>query len=404
MIKRNIYEKLKIYIQKKEIIALIGSRQVGKTTLMDMLFEEIKKDKKRFISFDEPLVLNQFENNFEDFIKVYVENYDYLFIDEFQYAKEGGKKLKLLYDKYKIKIVISSSSAPELSIQSLGYLVGRVFIFEIFPLSFEEFLNYKSKDLINVFNKNINQKNIELFANLFEEFLIFGAYPQVVIETNLEEKKFALKSLVNNYLLKEIKDVLSYKNSYEFENLLKFLAITDSTLLNKSNISSDLGIHINKVSEMLNVLNKTYIINILNPHSNKKIKELIKSPKTYFFDLGFKNMLINNFNKLSLRVDRGAILENFIFSELTKKEVLTKFYNYKNSSEVDFLIEFKNKKIALEVKSNLSGLKIEKSLRIYIDKYNPDLVYIFNLNVEGELKINQTKVIFLHPLNISNIF
>ncbi len=404
MIERKIYKKLQNYIGKKEILALIGSRQVGKTTLMKQLFEEVTEKEKVFISFDEEMILNQFENNIEDFIRLYVENKKYLFIDEFQYAKEGGKKLKLIYDKFKTKIIISGSSAPELSIQSLGYLVGRVFIFEIYPLSFEEFLNYKNKDKLSIFNNEINLKNIELFESLFKEFLIYGAYPQIVTEKSYEEKEFALKSLVNNYLLKEVKDILAYKSSYEFENLLNFLAITDSTLLNKSNISSDLSVHINKVTEMVNVLYNTYIINILRPFENKKIKELIKSPKLYFWDLGFKNSLLSNFNELSKRVDRGAILENFILSEISKKQIKAKFYNYKNSSEVDFLVEHKNKKIAIEVKTNLSSPKIEKGLRVYIEKYSPDIVYIFNLNIEEEISINKTKIIFLHHLNVHRIF
>jgi len=232
---------------------------------------------------------------------------------------------------------------------------------------------------------------------------MYGSYPQIVLEKTNEEKQFALESLVNNYLLKEIKDILSYKNSYEFENLLKFLAISDSTLLNKSNISSDLGVHINKITEMINVLNNTYIINILKPFQNKKIKELIKSPKTYFWDLGFKNILINNFNKLSLRVDKGAILESFVLSQLLKNNLKSKFYNYKNSSEVDFLIEYNNKKIAIEVKSNLTGLKVEKGLRVYIEKYMPEIVYIFNLNTQGEMIIGKTKIVFLHHLNIDRV-
>jgi len=403
MISRKIYSQLEQNLKKKEILALIGSRQVGKTTLMEKLYQTINA-KKKFITFEEETVLNLFENNFEDFIEVYVKNYQYLFIDEFQYAKEGGKKLKLIFDKYKTKMIISGSSAPELAIQSLSFLAGRVFIFEIYPLSFEEFLNYKHPEFLTTYLKNINQKNLPLVEKLFQEFLIYGGYPQIVIQKTKEEKEFVLKNLINTYLLKEIKDILAYKSSYEFENLLKILAITDSTLLNKSNLSSDLGTYANKINEMLNVLKNTYILNIIKPYTNKKIKELIKSPKTYFQDLGFKNALLRNFNKLDLRVDKGAILENFILSELTKLELTPLFYNYKNSSEVDFLIEKNGKKFAIEVKSNLNGLKVNKGLKVYIEKYNPDEIYIFNLNTEGEIKINNTKIIFLHHLNIFSVF
>lgn len=404
MIERKIYPKLEKYLLKKEILVLIGSRRVGKTTLMKKLYDNTNSDKKKFVLFDEEINLNLFENNLDDFIELYVKNYDYLFIDEFQYAKDGGKKLKLIYDKYKIKIIISGSSAPELTIQSLQYLVGRIFIFNINPLSFEEFVKYKNFDLIGIYKKGITQKNISLFNKLFEEFLIYGGYPDIVIEENKEDKQFALKTLINTYLLKEIKDILKYKSSYEYENLLKFIAITDSTILNKSNISSDLGIYISKVNEMINVLSNTFIINILKPFQNKKIKELIKSPKIYYNDLGFKNGILNIFNPINLRVDKGAILENFILSELKKKEIENlNFYNYKNSSEVDFTFEKNAELIGIEVKSNLSGLKIERGLREFIIKYNPKEIYVYNLNVEGELKINNTKIIFTHHINVNKI-
>lgn len=401
MIKRDIYEKLKKYLNKKEIIVLVGSRQVGKTTLMQKLFDELSNSKKMFITFEDQIILNLFENKFDDFLNLYVKNNDYLFIDEIQNSKNSGQKLKLIYDTYNIKIIVSGSSAPELSIQSLSYLVGRVLVFEIFPLSFNEFINYKKKELLNI--DKIDNLNISLFNQFFNEFIIYGGYPNVVYQNTNEEKEFILRNLVNTYLLKEIKDILLYKNSFEFENLLKFLATTDSTILNKSNISRDLNVYLAKINEMISVLEKTFIINIVRPIFNKKIKEIIKSPKTYFADLGFKNSLVNNFNSLELRVDKGAIVENFILSELVKQGIKVNFYNYRNQEEVDFIFEKDGKKIAIEVKSNLSGLKIEKSLKNYIEKFKPNIVYIFNLNQDGIIQIDDTKVIFLHHINVRNI-
>lgn len=403
MIKRNIYSKLKKYIKKKEILALIGSRQVGKTTLMKQLFEEDKR-KKKFISFDSETDLNLFENNIEDFIKLHVKNYDILFIDEFQYAKLGGKQLKYIYDTYGTKVIISGSSAPELTIQSLSYLVGRVFIFTIYPISFTEYLTYTNKDLLEIYNNKVSLENKHLFDDFFKKFLQFGTYPQVITQKSEEDKKFVLNSLTSNYLLKEIKDILAYKSSFEFQNLLKSLALQDGTLLNKSNLGSDLGININKITEMINVLEQTFIVTKLRPVQSKKIKELIKSPKIYFLDYGFKNSLIDNFKPLELRIDKGEILESFILSELLKLDKKVKFYNYKNSSEVDFIIEENNELIGIEVKSNLTGLKVERGLREFIKKFSPKKIYIFNLNQEGIINIEDVEVEFLHHLNVAKIF
>jgi uncharacterized protein len=401
MIKRDIVNEVIKYQNKKEIIALVGSRQVGKTTIMQILFSKIN-DKKLFITFEDQEILNLFENNIKSFIETYIKNYDYVFIDEFQYSKKGGQKLKFIYDTQKTKIIISGSSNPELSIQSLSYLVGRVLIFEVYPLNFGEFINYKDPKLYAQYiNSKINESNIFLFITYFNEFIKYGGYPGVVTSDN---KEFILKNLLNTYLLKEVKDILSYKSTHEFEQILKILALNDTTILNKSNVSNDTGLNIHKVNEIINVLEKTYVIKKLRPFKDNKIAELIKSNKIFFMDLGFKNILINNFNDLDKRHDKGAIFESFIFNELIKKGQDLRFYNYKNRSEVDFLIRKNEKTLGLEIKSKLNDLKITRSLLSYIKKYNPNIVYVFNENIYGTKKYEKTKVNFTHYLNYNLLF
>ena len=125
-IKRELESKIRRFLKRKEILAILGTRRCGKTTLMRKIFNELKNAK--FISFDDQEILRIFKEDINLFIKTYVEDTDFLFIDEFQYAKEGGKQLKFIYDNHNIKIIISGSSAPELSVQSVKYLVGRIFI------------------------------------------------------------------------------------------------------------------------------------------------------------------------------------------------------------------------------------------------------------------------------------
>ena len=137
-IERILEEKIMRYLDKKEIIAIVGPRQCGKTTLMEHVFKKLREAK--FISFEDREILELFVKDEKAFAELYVKNFNYLFIDEFQYAKEGGKKLKFIFDSYKTKIIISGSSASELSIQSIKYLVGRIFVFNLHPLSFKEFL------------------------------------------------------------------------------------------------------------------------------------------------------------------------------------------------------------------------------------------------------------------------
>ncbi|MCH8520293.1 MAG: ATP-binding protein [Nanoarchaeota archaeon] len=366
MISRTIYPKLQKLYQKPDILALIGARRVGKTTLMTQLFEEEKVKSKLFLSFDDQRILQIFEEDIDEFIRIYIQNNEVVFIDEFQYASEGGKKLKYLYDKLHIKIVISGSSAPELTIQSLQYLVGRVFIEEIHPLSFEEFIEYKNPTKLPLLNK-VTQSSISLIKPFLEEYLTYGGYPQVILENSQEDKILRLKQIVNTYLLKEIRDILQYKDSHKFEKLLSILAMQDGSIVNKSKLSSLLEISNQKLNEMIEVLEKTYVLTQVKPYTNTKVKELIKSPKIYFKDTGFKNYLLNEFKPISMRIDKGVLYENFILHSLLYLEQKVLFYNYKNSSEVDFLIQKSNNSyVAIEVKSYLQTPKVERGLYSYI--------------------------------------
>lgn len=403
MIERNIYTKLKNSLKKREIMALIGSRQVGKTTLMKMLFDSISGEKKQFLSFENQKILTLFETNLDEFIKLYVDEIDYLFIDEIQYSKSSGQKLKYLYDEFKIKIIVSGSSATDLSINSLSYLVGRVLVYEIFTLTFEEFLNYKDKNLLKIYQNGVVLETLDFINSLFEEFVTFGSYPRVILENSDKEKEEILANLVNSYLLKEIREILSFDNSYEYEKLLEILSIKNGGILNKSSVSSDTGINLNKVESMISILEKTFILNLLRPIDKKQVKELIKSPKIYFLDIGFRNSIIESFQKINLRVDKGYIYETFIYSELVKAGIKPKFYNYKNSSEVDFILEKNGKTVAIEVKSSINNLNLDKSYRNFIEKYKPDYFYVLNEKFFESFEYEGTNVVFTHFINIKQI-
>ena len=396
MIQRTVLKKLKELYKQPDILALVGARRVGKTTLMKLLYEKESKPKE-FMSFDDHEILRLFEENIKEFAKLYEGKI--LFIDEFQYSKNGGKKLKYLYDLHNFKIIISGSSAPELTIQSLNYLVGRVFVVEIPPISFEEYIKYKDDKLISLI-KNITTETLPLIKPYFEEYLTYGGYPQVILEKTPEEKKQRLKQIVDTYLLKEIRDILQFKDSVLFEKLLKLLALEHGSMVNKSKLSSLLGISIPKLNEMLDVLTKTYVISLIKPYKNSKIKQLIKTPKLYFLDNGFRNTLLDNFKEINYRADKGFVYEGFILHSLLYKEKDVLFYNYKNSSEVDFLVD----EVAIEVKSNLTKPKIERGMYSFLDKYSPKDIIVYNENVFEKEVFNEHKVNFKHFIEIFNIF
>lgn len=385
LIQRDILPKLEKWIAHKEIIALVGLRQVGKTTLL----KEIQKKCKNsiFISLEDVSILNLFENSIDEFIKIYILPFDYIFIDEVQYSKNSGQRLKFIYDKFENKkIFISGSSKSELAIHSLSRLVGRVIIFEILPVSFSEFVRFKSKEKYRLLNQDKNSFVFDSLKVLFEEYLQFGGYPEIILEKDETIKKEKLKNIVNTYILKELVEILGYRNSFEFENLIRRLAIQDGGILNKSNLSNELGINRNKIDEMINVLDKTGIIQIIYPYLKNKTKQIVKSPKVYFRDIGFKNSLLNNFNKLNLRQDKGQIYENFVLNALYKNNFSPEFFRIEEENEVDFILEKDGKILGIECKSKLKSMKIPKATKKFIDLYLPDKVLVLNENIYGEME------------------
>jgi hypothetical protein len=144
-ITRDLEEKIRSYLDKPEIIAIIGPRQSGKTTLMKEIFKSLSK--AVYIDFEDRDTLSLFNNDIKSFYELHVMNADYLFIDEFQYAKEGGQKLKYLFDTHKLKIIISGSSVLDLTHQAIKFLVGRIFIFYLYPFNFGEYLRFRDFSL-----------------------------------------------------------------------------------------------------------------------------------------------------------------------------------------------------------------------------------------------------------------
>lgn len=395
-IKRELEGKIEKYMKTKEIIAVVGTRQCGKTTMINQILKD--KDKVNKVSFDDVKILQLFENDIDSFIEIHLKGYKCLFIDEVQYSKDSGKKLKYIYDTQKTKIIISGSSAADLSIQSLKHLVGRIFIFELFPFSFNEVLRAKDARLAGLYNSKKYGGEILLQLNKYlKEFILYGGYPRVVLAKDTEEKKTVLKNIYSTYLLKEIKEILSLSNNYRLIDLMKGLSLQIGNLINYHELSNISGFSFNDLKKYIHILEETYICRRLTPlHTNKRT-ELLKIPKVYFFDGGFRNICIDNFS--NERTDKGAIYENFIFSELVKKDYSLRFWQAKSGAEVDFIV---TENTPLEVKSTLSQEKVTRSFHSFVSRYKPKKGYIVSLEYEGSKKIAGCNVSFIPFVKLVN--
>ncbi len=393
-IERLLENKIRKYLRRKEIIAIVGARQCGKTTLMKHIFTGLENAK--FISFDDQKILQIFEEDTDLFIKSYIEGMDFIFIDEFQYAKEGGKKLKYIYDTKDVKIIISGSSAAELSIQSMKYLVGRIFVFTLFPLSFEEFLKYKNNKL----NETIIEKEllshvvIETTKKMYDEYLIFGGYPAVVLAETKEEKIEILKNIYNTFLLREIREILQISEDTKLIRLIKALALQIGKEVNYNELSMITTFKYNDLIKYLSILKKTFICLESKPYFSNKRKELVKMPKLYFLDTGFRNIAIENVQEAEKRADKGELNENFVAAEISKKDLRLNYWRTKAGAEVDFIIEKENKIIPIEVKTLLKEPKYGKSFINFVGYYKPTDGIILSRDYFYDAKIKQTKVKF----------
>ncbi|MFH1636802.1 MAG: ATP-binding protein [Candidatus Woesearchaeota archaeon] len=372
------------YLKTKEILAVVGARQSGKTTLLKHIFKGLKN--AVFLDFEDRETLELFNEDIKSFIGLYVKGYNYLFIDEFQYAQEGGKNLKYIYDNHKTKIIISGSSVSGLSIQSIKYLVGRIFVFNLYPFSFGEYLSYKEPELYNnVYTKRkLSKPVIQKILPYFNEFCIFGGYPRVILTPDMEEKKIVLRNIYNTYFLKEIKEILNLPDDHKLSKLINALALQIGNLMNYNELSDLSGFKYKELLNYINILEKTFICIKSQPFYKNKRTELIKSPKIFFLDNGFRNTIIKNFQPLKNRQDKGSLYENFIASEILKKSLDVKYWRTKSKAEVDFIIEKNGGIIPVEIKSGLKKTKLTKSFQSFIEKYQPKKGFVFSESFCGE--------------------
>lgn len=384
-VKRVLEDRLRKYLRAPEILAVIGPRQCGKTTLLREIFSTLRN--AVFIDFEDRDVLDLFNNDIKGFYSLHVKGADYLFIDEFQYADSGGQKLKYLYDTHKIKVIISGSSVPDLTRQAVKYLVGRIFTFNLSAFSFSEFLSYRNPSLYKniyldaaaktaqyIYGKRktppvLSEHIVREILPFYHEYAIYGGYPRVVLTDDMEEKRVVLKNIYNTYLLREIRDILQLSTENELQKLVKALSLQIGSTVAYNELAQISSLDYSRLIRHLDILEKTFIIKRIPPFFRNKRTEIAKAPKVYFWDNGFRNTIISNFQPLDERIDRGSLNENFAASQFFIKGEDIKYWRTKSKAEVDFVVEKAGLYMAIEVKSTLNSEKTGRALRSFRDKY-----------------------------------
>lgn len=422
---RILFEELKRWIKRREILAIKGPRQSGKTTLLLMLQDYLLNEKKInpkniiFLTFEDWEILEKFSKSPKEYIRSFIGDRKnekfYFLIDEFHYLPDGGKKLKLLYDIFEnIKFIITGSSSLELTGRTAKFLVGRMFSFYLYQCSFEEFISVKSEQLSYIYQEKKNAifefitkgRNFHLredifhndFRRYFEEYSIFGGYPEVVKTDDNETKRMIFKNIFETYITRDIIELLRINNISKFRTVVLLLANQLSSLLNYNSLISDSQSYFREIKHYLSVLEETFIISLLRPYFKNKITELKKNPKVYFIDTGLRNYAVNNFNELDMRADLGQLVENVCFSQLRMKfpDFSIKYWRTLAKAEVDFILELGREIIPIEVKyTQFKDPKISRGLKNFIVGYKPKKVLILTKGFIGEEKIDKSHIKFI---------
>jgi len=366
MIKRELFYTIKPQLYHKNAIVITGMRQVGKTTLMRQLYNEFE-GKRLWFDLDNPLDQMVFENI--DYNAIYrdlarmsdIKNDDRFLvcIDEIQNLPEITKIIKYLIDHYGVKFIVTGSSNYYLRNLFPESLSGRKFLFVLPVLSYREFLLFngqiqdiQSPQTLDEALQPKSQVNILKTKELYNDYLEFGGFPEVVLTSDRETKRQILKNIFASFFEKDIKVFTELRDVRELRNLILLLAVRNGNLIDVTKLASELEINRVKIYNYLEFLEGIFFLKMISKYSKSIDRSVVGGKKIYFSDTGILNLVA--------KVTDGQLLETAVANQLSNFGELS-FYNKRNKSEIDFIL---NKEIAFEVKQKVLESDSRKLVRL----------------------------------------
>ena len=358
MVNRTIKNRILSACFQSKVILLIGARQVGKTTLLREVIKEIEVPSV-WLNADEEDILTAFETakTSTQLLQLIGFQTKLVVIDEAQQIKDIGKKLKLIHDTHpEIQIIATGSSAFDLQNNTAEALTGRKITFYLYPISFREIAE--------------NSSLLEA-RRLLETRMIFGSYPEVINNPGKENE--VLIEIAQSYLYKDILRLDSVRKPSHIDKLLKALAFQLGNEVNYHELAQTVGnIDTATVEKYLDLLEKSFVIFKLPAFNRNLRNEIKKGKKYYFYDNGIRNVLISNFVQPDLRLDKGALWENYLVSERLKQNSYTQnfantyFWRTHDQAEIDYIEEQDGMLNAYEFKWKEKKVSFPKS---FLDAY-----------------------------------
>lgn len=370
MIERILSKKISALLDGRKAITIMGARQVGKSTLLQMMLGE-RKD-VMWLNGDEPDIVEILGNMTSPRLKAMIGNNTIIVIDEAQRIPDIGLRLKLIIDQIPdVQVIATGSSSFDLSNKLNEPLTGRKREFKMYPLTF---------------NEMVSSTNLLEETRMLPHRMVYGYYPEVVC--NPGEEKIILKELADSYLYKDILSMDGILKPEKLVKLLKALAYQIGSQVSYNEVGMLVGLDSKTVEKYITILEKSYIIFRLTSLARNIRNELKSSRKIFFWDLGIRNAVIGNLTQIENRQDAGALWENFVIAERMKMLAYngsfaqTYFWRTKQQQEIDYLEEEDGKIKAFEFKWN-PNKAAAKCPNSFLKAYqNPEFKVITPQNVD----------------------
>ncbi len=405
IIHRRALDDLRRDIHRPEIAFLIGPRQAGKTTLMQIIQKELKDagEKTAFLSldYDQDRVFFDSQQHLLKKIELEIGKSGFVFIDEIGRINNAGIFLKGLQDMgLPYKFIVSGSGSVDLRAEIRESMLGRKRIYEVFPLNLLEFVNYKT-------DYQYSDRLSDFFAleharseGLLLDYMNFGGYPRVVLESQTREKNREMDEIYQGYIARDIAYLLKVEKIESYSQLIRTLADQTGRIINYSELSSTLSIALPTVKNYCWYAEETYILRRIRPFYRNLRSEITKAPTVYFHDLGLRNFALGIFGNVQRPDDLGFVFQNLVYLILREKIRFTgahiHFWRTTAKTEIDFILDTGREVIPIEVKfQNMDKPSVPRAFDSFITKYSPSYCLVVNKKLQATIRRHDTEVRFV---------
>ena len=372
-LKRAIREELEEYLKYFPVLLISGARQVGKSTLALHLGID------NYITLDDINIYEMAKNDPKGFIENLQKP---VIIDEAQRLPQLMITIKEYIDKERIngEFVLTGSASLKGFNDISDSLAGRIGIVELYPLSLKE-KSQKEQNIIDIFGGSLDKFILKKYESDISQEIIDGGYPEIVKIDSQKAKYLWFSSYIRTYIESDARELANIRNFDKFIKMYRLCMIRSGNIFNKNELQKEVGLDNRTFDSYFAVMEHTYQIQKLQPFFKNQLKRLIKSSKIYATDTGILNHLLQIGSKEVFETShyKGDIIETFIYDELLKanssasQKVGLYYYRTTDKKEIDFILDYGQKIIAIEIKASKSVSKSDFKHIYYLKKELPEL-------------------------------